>query len=301
MAGSGLDPARSAYHWIRKRSKRGYSYLAVAYLRQRNRHSADPVVGDGPAIVSLTTYGPRLATVADVIEAIGRGTVRPRRLILWLDDPEAYRSRPEALRRLESRGLEIRMTPDYGPHKKYFPALEHALSANLQLVTADDDVVYPRSWLRRLLAAAEQHPDAVNCYRANIVAMTPNGRIAPYGSWPRCLDTTTSITRFGTGVSGVRYPLAMLRELVAAGTAFMEICPKADDIWLHWIALRAGVGVRQIDPTPRHFPLLPGSQVESLMSENVALGRNDDYVADLYDDDDIRALAEAKAPVLTSK
>jgi hypothetical protein len=58
----------------------------LAKLRVRNRLSKKMVVSPGgEAVISLTTYGDRVDSVYLTIESIGAGTVRPRRLILWLD------------------------------------------------------------------------------------------------------------------------------------------------------------------------------------------------------------------------
>lgn len=289
--------ARRGYRWLRKRAKRAQSHLWLATLKAINRCSHASVLGAADVVVSLTTVGSRIDTVAYTLEAIAAGSVRPRRIVLWLDHAQAFAARPDSLRRLESRGLEVRLTENLGPHTKYFPALDSAIAAGLPIVTADDDILYPRSWLSGLLQAFAEHPDAVNCYRASIVALRA-GHVAPYDDWPRCTDTVTSVSRFGTGVSGVIYPVAMLQQLQSRGTAFVDRCLKADDIWLHWVALRAGIDVRQIHPKPRHFPLIPGTQEQSLMSSNVAQKRNDDYVAGLYDSADVAALTAAGAPVL---
>jgi hypothetical protein len=292
-----VDRARAGYRWARKRAKRSQSHVWLAALKAINARSSRSVLGSADVVVSLTTFGPRLESVAYTIESIAAGRVRPARLVLWLDDPGAFATRPASLRRLEARGLEVGLTENYGPHTKYFPALTGAIADDLPIVTADDDILYPRSWLAGLLTAAEQHPGVVNCYRASVVALRAD-RVASYGDWPRCTDTETSLARFGTGVSGVHYPVTMLHELQRRGTDFVERCLKADDIWLHWVALRAGIPVRQIAPKARHFPLLPGTQEQSLMADNVMLGRNDDYVADLYESADVAALAAAGAPAL---
>jgi hypothetical protein len=292
-----VDPARASYRWLRKRAKRAQSHVWLAALKRTNARSATSVLGDADVVVSLTTFGPRLESVAYTLESIAAGTAKPRRMVLWLDDADAYAHRPDTLRRLEARGLEVGLTENYGPHTKYFPTLDGAIEAGLPVVTADDDILYPRSWLAGLLTAAREHPGVINCYRASVVALE-DGRLASYGRWPRCTDTRTSVARFGTGVSGVHYPLTMLRELASRGTAFVDSCLKADDIWLHWVALRAGIPVRQIAAKPRHFPLLPGTQEQSLMADNVMLGRNDAYIAELYEPEDVAALTAAGAPTL---
>jgi hypothetical protein len=288
---------RSGYRWLRKRAKRARSHAWLARLKLANRRSQRSVLGSADVIVSLTTYGRRLDSVAYTIESIAAGRVRPRRLVLWLDDADAYEHRPESVRRLERRGLEVGLTTNYGPHTKYFPTLAGAIAAGLPIVTADDDILYPRTWLSGLLDAAASHPGVVNCYRASVVSVA-DGHIAGYDSWPRCTDTVTSVTRFATGVAGVHYPLAMLEALADRGEEFLARCPRADDIWLHWVALRAGIEVRQLAAKPVHFPIIPGTQAQSLMAENVVGGANDRWIEGLYDTADVEVLTAAGAPVL---
>lgn len=290
-----VSPLRAAYRRARKAAKRASSHLGLGLLRLRNRFSTAPVLGDAPAMVSLTSYGTRIDTVAFTIESIAAGSLRPRRLVLWLDDPQRFAALPAALRRLERRGLEVRLTENLGPHTKYFPSLELALGEDLPLVTADDDIMYPAGWLAGLVAAGRDHPEVVNCYRASVVALR-DGAIAPYVAWPRCKDVTTSPAHFATGVSGVRYPRSMLTALSGRGTGFVDVCAKADDIWLHWVALQEGIGVRQVSPRAVHFPYLPGTQEDTLVAANVGQGQNDRYVAGLYGTDDVAKLAVAGAP-----
>lgn len=292
MSAVGLP--RHAYRRLRKKSKRILSHLWLAALKIINQRATTPVLGDAAVIVSLTTVGARLDTVAYTIESIASGRVRPCRLILWLDDPEAFAQRPASLRRLEERGLEVGLTENLGPHTKYFPTLSTALSDGLPLVTADDDILYPRRWLSDLLAAAELNPGTVNCYRASVIALDGDA-IAPYDSWPRCKDTSASVTRFATGVSGVFYPMTMVAELHRRDKGFCNTAPRADDLWLHWVALRSGTAVRQISSTPRHFPFIPGTQETSLVSSNVGAGANDVQIAALYEPEDVATLAAAGA------
>ncbi|WP_208103727.1 hypothetical protein [Mycolicibacterium sp. CBMA 226] len=216
-------------------------------LRMRNRRSVEPVVGDGAANVSLTSFGRRLSSVWQTIETIGAGTVKPRRLILWLDDDAAFQDPPSSLRRLHARGLEIRRCRDYGPHKKYFPYVNEILPDEPErtLVTADDDVYYPPNWLAELLAA--HRPGEVTAFRARIRSD------APYNTWPLCTTTEPSEKVFATGVSGVAYAPELLRVLKDRGDAFIEVCPKADDYWLHYAAVATGIPIRQVRATAAYF------------------------------------------------
>lgn len=285
--------AKRAYSFLKKKGKRAVSQVWLKELQLRNRYSSQPVVGETDVVVSLTSYGRRISTVAYAVESIAAGWSRPRELILWLDDAESYQHLPASLKRLQERGLEIRLTENYGPHTKYFPYVNAASDNQGPLATADDDVLYPPSWLKHLYEAWQQHPDIVNCYRAAKIASS-GARLAPYGTWRMVKDTTLALDHFATGVSGVIYPEKMIKELAERGTAFLERCPSADDVWLHWVALQASVPVRQIARMPVHFPVIPGTQIDTLVEENVRHGANDKWISGLYSTEDVARLAAGR-------
>jgi hypothetical protein len=278
----------------RRRGKRTVGLAAGAWLRRRIQRSRQPLVGDAPVVVSVTSHGRRVQDVAITIESIGRGAVRPSRLILWLDDPTLFGKLPRALLRQQQRGLEVRLTENYGPHTKYFPYARSVSKHELPLVTADDDIIYPRYWLRRLVDAYRAQPEVVSCYRAYVVRLEGD-HFAPYDSWPVCRDTQASVVRFATGVSGVVYPPAMLDDLAGRGDDFRRTAPRADDVWLHWVALQERRAVRQIGARPRHFPTIPGSQADGLVLGNYDGGGNDQQIGALYTEADVSALRRAGA------
>jgi hypothetical protein len=180
---------------------------------------------------------------------------------------------PPTLRRLEARGLEIHLTPDRGPHTKYFPYIHGETALAAPLVTADDDVIYPPEWLEQLIQAYEANPSAIHCFRAHRMRMA-NARLAPYNSWAPCEDSRPSHLNLVTGVSGVIYPPEYLRYLKRHGTDYARFCPHSDDIWLTVIALRGGFKIAQVFDQPRLFPTIPKSQTKRLYDLNVTLGEN---------------------------
>lgn len=267
-------------------------------LAWRNRLSSDAVVAaDGEAVISLTTYGARLANVHLTIESIGAGTVKPRRLILWLDKDGPV---PPGLARLVKRGVEVKLCENFGPHTKYFPYIEAETSFQLPLVTADDDVIYPTYWLERLIAANKQFPDLINCYRARDIVLTETG-LAPYLSWPLSSDCVPSLDKLMTGVSGVIYPVAMQQHLKNHGRAFIPVTPKNDDVWLHVVSLRHRIPVRQLAPTAAEYGVSPGSQEQALWTTNQFGGRNDEQIKVTYTDTDFHDLKAAQQARLAGK
>lgn len=251
-------------------------------LELRNRFAWSSLVdGDSDAVVSLTTHGPRLSRAHVALESVGRGTVRPRRLILWLDDRSRVSELPASIRRLMRRGLEVRFVdPGLGVHTKYWPYVSATAEAEDRppLCVCDDDIVYPQQWLADLLAASRRHPDCIVAFRTHAIS-AENGHIAPYRSWTPTRSASPSFAHFPTAVSGTLYPQAVHDEALRAGTAFLQKSPKNDDIWLFALAVNAGIRCVQVTDEPRHFPFVPGTQSTGLYLENVVAGLNDPQLA----------------------
>lgn len=226
---------------------------------------------DGEAVVTMTTHGARIRDVWVALESVGRGTVRPSRLILWLDAPTRL---PRRLRRMVRRGLEVRETePGNGVHTKYWPYLQSTAST-VPLALADDDIVYPPSWLEALLTAHRESPELVVAYRAHLIELDGED-LAPYAGWRSCDDDSASFAHFATSVSGQILPAALQQALRAEGTQFRDAAPTADDVWLHRTAVLAGIRTRQVLPGQRHWWFVPGSQGTGLNAVNVVGGGND--------------------------
>lgn len=268
----------------------------VTHLHSRNERSKKLVIAPGGPVVSITTYGERLSTVHLAVESIAAGSVLPSRLILWVDSPEAFANRSPGLARLVERGLEIRLSDNFGPHTKYYPYLLSTDTFETPFVTADDDLLYSRWWLEGLVRSNREYPEAVNCYRAHRIGLS-NGALAPYHTWAKCRSTEPEFFHFATGVSGCVYPPSFLKRLKLAGSEFLRICPKADDVWLHFNALRAGMKTRQIWSHSLRFPFVPGTQDSGLYHSNVLLDRNDEQIRNTYTTEDIHFLEESAALV----
>lgn len=264
----------------------------LAWLRRRNLSSRASVISASGPVVSVTSYGARLESVHLALESIAAGSLLPSRLILWVDSAEALANPSARLKRLAERGLEIRLSDNYGPHTKYYPYLLSMDTFDVPLATADDDQIYSKWWLEGLVRSHDRFPNAVNCYRAHVMRVV-GGVIAPYRSWDPCTSTKPSLLHFATGVSGAIYPPSFLRRLKDAGSGFTHVCPKADDTWLHANALRAGVKTRQVWERQLRFPFSPGTQGMGLYHSNVLLDQNDDQIRMTYTRDDLARLASA--------
>lgn len=263
--------------------------LRVIWLNLSDWVLGRPVTGEHPVAVSVTTHGTRLARVHTCIQSIVAGKVRPRRLILWLNGHPDGTVLSAPLRRLQHRGLEIRYVPNYGPHTKYFPYVEQFSGDQLPLVTADDDGIYAKHWLQGLLHAHQSAPEHIHCYWARRLVIE-KGQIKPYLTWQTVATCEPSHQNFALGVSGVIYPPKFLMALHHAGEGFKDTCPKADDIWLHAMAVRAGYKVRQVGHQHAYPQQIPFTQDIALFQTNFLANGNDAQINATYSRADIAAM-----------
>ena len=207
-------------------------------------------------------------------------SVQPDRTILWIAQKDEGKVPREVLA-LRDCGLEIRTTRDIGAFKKIIPAL-HAFPEAI-IVTADDDVYYWRTWLEELISAWAGSMQEIVCHRANGIALDPTGRPRPYSDWP--MDASfqgTSVAVFPTGVEGVMYPPGSLSPRVLDSGTFTKVCPRADDVWLYWMARLAGSRFR-LTGHGRRPCLWRNSQKVALYRENVLKKGNDAQIGAMID------------------
>lgn len=238
---------------------------------RRRRRSRLP----GELIVSLTSYPPRFPTLAPTIKGLLDQRLQADRVVLWIYEDDEAAIPPDVLD-LRQHGLEIRTCSDTRSYKKLIPALRAFPEAFV--VTADDDIYYPPTWLETLVECVDPARPGIVGTRAHVALMKSDGCPLPYTSW--LMETkATNVSAPGqalflTGIGGVLYPPHSLHPDVEREDLFMRLCPQADDVWLFAMSELAGTPRRR---TARAVPLVPWptSQDVGLFHENVAGSGND--------------------------
>lgn len=219
--------------------------------------------GNEEIIVSLTSYGQRIRYVFLTIESILQQSYKPRCIYLWLYDSDV----PSGisgwfLKRQQKRGLTISwLKTDMRSYKKLSPLLEKKEIKFSYVVTADDDVLYPRYWLNKFQQHYSANPDYVYCYRARVISCNgTNGELCKYNTWPLA-DNKNSVANavLPTGVSGVCYPRGAIDDEVFNYEAIERFCPYADDIWYKMITSSNHFKSKLVVANSIHFtPVLTG-------------------------------------------
>lgn len=221
-----------------------------------------------PTVISLTSHRARFPGLAKCLKQLLNQSARPDLLILWLSEADAPFLPGEVLQ-LRQRGLDIRSCEDLGPYKKLVPARRSFPEA--VIVTADDDILYPRHWARTLLAAHDRHPSDILCHRAHRIVLDQAGSICPYGEWGHDVQDAAarraSTDLLPTGVGGVLYPPGSLAPVADDARCFLDLCPTTDDLWFYWAGRLAGTRVRKVGPK-LELRYVEGSQDVALWTRN---------------------------------
>lgn len=192
-----------------------------------------------PIEVSLTSYGRRVESVVYyTLVSILKQTVRPQRIVLWLDDSWSFERLPSKLQGLQKYGVEFNFCKDIKSYKKLIPSLN--TSADLPIVTIDDDVMYEPKFLESLYKSYLEDPLKIHCTHALKPILKDINHFDTYVKWQDYDNNLQSGYVFPIGEGGILYPPNSLHKDVTNIDLAMSLCPNADDIWFWIMALKNG-------------------------------------------------------------
>ncbi len=237
-------------------------------------------------IVSFTTYDKRIHDVHLVIESIAQQTVKPNRLILWLDEDEfTLETIPLLLHKQINRGLEVRFCPNYRSYKKLIPTLQEYPDANV--ITIDDDILYPHDMLEMLCKEHKQYPECIIGHRAHQIRFDSDGKVLPYKKWGHETSDSKPSTRIiAIGVGGIFYPAGSLNEECLNIEHFTKFSPHADDIWFKAMSLlnqKKHKKVKDDRAFSDRFLIIQGSQSIALFKSNLLEEGNDPQIKSVFE------------------
>lgn len=232
-------------------------------------------------IVSFTSYPKRISSVASCAVTLLRQTLQADEVMLWLsrsDFPNGAEDLPESLVDLESRGLKICWTDEsYGCHDKYYWAMKR-FSQDI-IITADDDVLYPPTFIQGLIETHYAHSESVVAYRTHRIFKSSQSELAPYSDWgfeqTDYLDSPR-VDLLPTGVGGVLYPPFWATDDLYNMDVIGGCLSRADDLWLYIHGRMIGSTVVSIGSGAFPLVYIDGTQEHGLYLDNLENGGNDE-------------------------
>lgn len=239
-------------------------------------------------IISLTTIRSRAANLDRVLGSLIDQSIPAEHIRLhispepfMLDEGLARQDLPLSVLRLEEAGLiDVIETPNLGPYRKLLFSLQTYWDANVVLITADDDTIYPHHWLRGLYQAYCAH-GGVTAYRCNTMCIE-HGMPIDYLAWTNTYDNAevdpahAAELIFPTGKDGILYPPSAFTPHVF-DEAFRKKAPYADDLFFKINTMITQTGVTRVPyrdakvPGPE-FPQIGGTGGK--LFDHNAMGNN---------------------------
>lgn len=221
-------------------------------------------------LISLTTIEYRLPRLHYVIRSLLNQSVSFKKIILWVNKDLKHKI-PKSLLKLESERFEIRYSEGSSSHRKLVETLK--IYPNEYIVTCDDDLMYPRDWLDRLLNEHAKYPQAVMAHMCRAFRFNEDG-LMPYKKWRSEQIGASTDRTLAVGWGGILYPPGSLYKDVLDETLYMKLAPKADDFWFKAMAHLQGTQVYKSScPNPEPIPIL-FTQKYSLMKSNIGQDEN---------------------------
>lgn len=232
----------------------------------------------GEIFVSLTTYPARMESAYYAICSILDQTVKPNKIILTLikgEFPEGESLLSQNILSLKEKGIEILWATDnLRPHNKYFYSMQKY--PNALIITIDDDILYPRDTIEKLIRCYKRHPKAISAFHTDKFFIR-NNQLDKYSKAAIGYNKdiyTPRMDLLAEGFAGVLYPPSILPKETFQKDLIRKCAPIADDIWLKCIELKNNIPV-VCAASKQNVQVLIDHQENALFLQNRQMNFND--------------------------
>jgi protein O-GlcNAc transferase len=231
-------------------------------------------------IISLTSYPPRFSKLHLTLKCLVNQSVQPDQIILWIAKQDIHLLPPTVLNFQKQGLVKINACKDFKVYKKIIPTLQSFPKAFI--VTADDDLHYPKWWLEALICDWDGNVDNIVAHRVHGITLCSKGNPLPYKEWVfEQTENCDPLLAFPTGGAGVLYTPDCFYQDVQNEKYFTELCNGADDIWLFWMCRLKG---KKTLKSSRHFNVISWTNTQhvALAHDNYSRDQNDIHIANMF-------------------
>ena len=165
---------------------------------------------------------------------------------------------PSELRVLRSRRFEIRwIKKNIRSYKKLIPALKDFPED--VIITFDDDLLFHKDLVKRLLAAYMENPEVIHCHRIRNVLFDANGKLVYPKTHHVPFERPSYLNKLSGGAACL-YPPHSLHRDVSREDKFMTLAPTNDDLWFWLMAVLNGRRVNVVKDNIDRLEYLPDTQ-----------------------------------------
>ena len=204
---------------------------------------------------------------------------------MWLAEeqfPNKENDLPKNLLELtKGTNFEIDWCEDIRSYKKLIPALRKYPDSTI--ITCDDDVIYDRECVEKLVKAHKKDPKSIWCHRGHYFLFDKNKKVLPYKDWFMCINShKPSYNILQTGVGAVLYPQGCFYKDILNEKLFMNLSYDTDDIWFWAMSVLNGCKVGVVkDNYTNQVPTIE-NDLNALWLKNIEEGENDKVIKKMF-------------------
>lgn len=290
---------------IKKAIRQVFNYekwLTFCALMYR-KSGVDKSVRENTYVISLTSIPSRIHKVHIVIESLLTQSYKPASLVLWLSEYNREGIKvldrdnlPLILKRQMKRGLDVYFCDDIRSYRKLLPSIERFPESHI--VTADDDIIYPKDWLEKLVKVHSSNPNFIICYRGvEITLNKERTALKPYLEWPEYTQKNEpSSYLFPQGGEGTIYPKGAFNKELFNQSVFLNVCLTADDVWFKSMSLFNDIKCVKITEKHQDFLRVRDSQGDNTLHfVNNIQGQNDVQINEVFEKYNLIACLKSKS------
>jgi hypothetical protein len=216
---------------------------------------------DIPVYVSLTSIFSKQSLLVKTLKSIIIQTRLPNKIFLYLSEnsyllDEGFRNKMITCCELSNflkiykNLIEICWVDNNGPYRKLLPLLKEKWNEDCIIITIDDDTVYNKNLIKKMVNDYIEHKCVVN-YRGfsplldssnNLDSFDYNKKRIRISGIPK--NGYKDLYNFPTGVAGILYKPSFFHktdDLIFNKEIYLKTCNKCDDVWFYLIRIKNNV------------------------------------------------------------
>ena len=222
-------------------------------------------------VVSLSSDEDNFDNLECTLYSLFNQKVMPDKVVLWLSNEYELSELPYSITKYVKSGLDIRFVEWKGSYTKIIYALKEFKSSII--VTADDNIYYPKNWLLKLYHSYISHPQDIHVHNISKVKFD-NNEFGSFRKWEKFVNTEkTSFLNFPIYSGGVLYPPNCFVNDILREDIYKN---KVNTIWEVWSWVMSVVSDRKVRQVKNHINRFAVSGLaESFKKYNINLNQSE--------------------------
>lgn len=226
---------------------------------------------DFSIVVSLDAHNENFNNLPIALYSLLNQSLKPDKIVLWLDE-ELYdlTTIPYEISRFIKNGLEIKFVKEIKSYTKSIYAFKNYKDSII--VTAEDNIFYPKDWLKRLYLSYISMQDCIHVHLAHKIELKKDIQ----NKDKQKNDTNISFNNIMEPAGGILYPPNCFTKEAYREDVFSKFAPYSDEIWFWLMAI---IHNKKINVIKNHYKYLPCLNFFELLKNN-----NKKHLKEIYDE-----------------